>query len=371
MDAEGEPPVAADGEFGDHEDLPTSEDDAGEEGTSDPIEHSLDEELPAMDADDEGDFEDALLLETSEIAQDAHSLRWADAAWSECSSLNKSFTWVVGEGAPMAALVWLVASDVIAGLTESGSLWVSRDGGRTGARARGDFAHLVAPTGDGEPPFLALSHGPGGKSMIWVGNPAGQLAVSLDFGDSFRACSGTGRPIVALTTREDGSLVALARKGATMELLTSTDGTTWFAQRVSGDVAALGSPKVSRARWMACHGVQVAVGDNLGALHSRDGKHFVRVPGTAGATVGVFAGADSKATLVLSGSFGDDDEVYLVRVLHEAPAEIVAEIAPGVTSSEPGFAVLGLSWLEEAGAVRVLRATGAVVWGPAAAVPAK
>ena len=48
-----------------------------------------------------------------------------------------------------------------------------------------------------------------------------------------------------------------------------------------------------------------------------------------------------------------------------APAEIVAEIAPGVTSSEPGSAVLGLSWLEEPGAVRVLRATGAAVWGPA------
>ena len=46
------------------------------------------------------------------------------------------------------------------------------------------------------------------------------------------------------------------------------------------------------------------------------------------------------------------------------PPRIVAEIAPGVTSSEPGFAVLGLSWLEEAGAVRVLRAAGAVVWGP-------
>ena len=36
VDAEGEPPVATDGEFGNHEDLPTSEDDAGEEGRAMP-----------------------------------------------------------------------------------------------------------------------------------------------------------------------------------------------------------------------------------------------------------------------------------------------------------------------------------------------
>src|SRR5688572_13074962 len=46
------------------DDLPPSADDAGEEGTTDAVEQSLDEELPALDADDEGDFEDALLLET-------------------------------------------------------------------------------------------------------------------------------------------------------------------------------------------------------------------------------------------------------------------------------------------------------------------
>jgi hypothetical protein len=323
-----------------------------------------------MDADDEGDFEDALLLETSEVAQDPESLRWADAAWSECSSLSRSFTWAASEDDPLMAMDSLAALDVIVGISQSGALWISRDGGQTAARARGGFERVVAPTGNDEAPFVALATSPGGKMVLWVGNPAGQLAASHDFGDSFHACVGLGRPIVALATREDGSLVALARKGATMELLASSDGATWFTQRVSGDIAALASPKHRRARWMACRGVAVAVGDNLGALLSRDGSHFARVPGTSGATAGVFAGTDGRAPLVLSGSFGDDDEVHLVRVAHEAPPEIVAEVAPGTASraASGGSIVRALAWLEEPGAVRVLLAGSAVVWRPLAAV---
>jgi hypothetical protein len=367
--AEGEPTVGTDDDFDDHEDLAPSEDDAGEEGTTDPIEHSLDEELPAMDADDEGDFEDALLLEVTEVAHNAETLRWADAAWSECSSLKRSFSWTAGENDPLVAISSLGALDLIVAIAESGALWVSRDGGRTAARARGVFEHLVTSTGDGEPPFAALGKSPGG-TVLWVGNAAGQIAASHDFGDSFQACSGVGRPIVALATREDGSLVVLARKGAMMELLASADGATWFTQRISGDIAALASPNLPRARWMTCRGVSVAVGDNLGALQSRDGRHFVRVPATAGATAGVFAGSDSRAPLVLSGSFGDDDELHLVRVPHEAPPEIVAEVASGAKFGETGVGsvVLGLSWLEEPGAVTVLLAGGAVVWGPPGAV---
>src|SRR6266542_1771932 len=44
-------PGLGDGEFDLDDDLPASEDDSGEEGTSDPIEQSLDEPLPALDAD--------------------------------------------------------------------------------------------------------------------------------------------------------------------------------------------------------------------------------------------------------------------------------------------------------------------------------
>ncbi len=364
--AEGEPPAGG-GDFDDHEDLPPSDDDDGEEGTSDPIEHSLDEELPAMDADDEGDFEDALLLEGREVAPDVESLRWADAAWSESSSLNTAFSWAANENDPLVAVSMLSALDVLVALARSGALWVSRDGGKTATRARGAYES------HGEPPFASLAASVSGKTALWIGHATGQLTVSRDLGESFQACPGVGWPLVALATREDGSVVALVRKGVALELLTSADGTTWFSERVSGDVAALASPNVSRARWMACRGAAVAVGDNLGALISRDGKHFVRIPGTAGATAGTFAGADGRAPLMLAGALGDDDELHLVRVAAGASAEIVGEIAPGTALGETGrgAVALGLAWLEERGAVRVLLFDGSVVWGPRSVTPPK
>jgi hypothetical protein len=78
--------MAGDNDFDLDEEPPSSDDDAGEEGTTDPIEHSLDEDLPALDADEEGDFEDALLLEVGIAAAHTTSKRWADALWEERSS---------------------------------------------------------------------------------------------------------------------------------------------------------------------------------------------------------------------------------------------------------------------------------------------
>src|SRR5258708_18351718 len=71
--AEGEPPPLTEGDFDDHQDLPASDDDAGEEGTTDPIAHSLDQELPAMDADDAGDFENAFVFVSGECGADAQA----------------------------------------------------------------------------------------------------------------------------------------------------------------------------------------------------------------------------------------------------------------------------------------------------------
>jgi hypothetical protein len=347
-EADGEPLVGADGDFGDHEDLPDSEDDAGEEGTTDPIEHSLDEELPAMDADDEGDFEDTLLLEAGEVERDLETVRWADVAWSERPSLHRSFAWVVDEPETLTLLASCLAWELIVAIAKRGKIWVSRNGGRTVQRADAVFGD---ETGD-DPRELLLALAPI-SGAVWIGKHSGQLAVSHDLGESFRSCA-VGRPIAGLAAREDGSVVALCRGESAMELLTSSDGVTWFAQKAIGDIAALAGR--ARAPWMTCRGASVAVGDERGAIVSRDGRHFTRIPGTAGGVAGVFAGADPKAPLIIAGSFGDDDEVHLVRVAHDGLPEIVAEL--GARSP-----VLGLAWLEEPGAVQVLLAEGTLVWG--------
>ena len=116
--------------------------------------------------------------------------------------------------------------------------------------------------------------------------------------------------------------MALARKGTTMEL--SLDRRHDMVHRAgSGDVAALGSSKVSRARWMACHGMQVAV-ETILAPPLPGRQALVRVPGTAGATVGASGGNRFE---------GDSRSLGIVRRRRErstgarpanAPAEIVA-----------------------------------------------
>jgi hypothetical protein len=354
---DGEPTGLGEVDFDDHEELPASDDDAGEEGTTDPVEHSLDEELPAMDADDDGDFEDEELLQTGEIPHDAESLRWADAGWSERLSLGRAPSWSTGDDDPLVAITSLPEVELLVAVAKSGALWVSRDGDMAAVRARGDYDHVA--THDGEAPFV-LATIRSGVTTIWLGDTAGRLVASDDYGASFRRCVGLGRPVLALSTREDGSLVALASHGATLEVLTSSDGATWFGQRVTGDIAAFGALNAARARWMVCRGAAVAIGDALGALVARDGRHFIRVPATDGAVAAVFGGVDARAPLVLAGPFGDDDELHLLRVPFDAPPEIVAELpSRGVA--------LGLAWLAARGAALVLLHDRAVVWGPPAA----
>src|SRR6185436_295532 len=139
------------------ENLPTSDDDAGEEGTNDPIEHSLEEDLPALDADDEGDFEDTLLLEVRIPAGAPSSVRWADALWEEQSGLERALAWPLGDDDAVigACLAVTAASEIVAAVTERSALLV---------RAR-DAAAVASPPGERGPWLLTLSAG--AHPVLW------------------------------------------------------------------------------------------------------------------------------------------------------------------------------------------------------------
>ena len=95
--------------------------------------------------------------------------------------------------------------------------------------------------------------------------------------------------------------------------------------------------------WLALAGSAVAIGDASGVWLSRDGQHFVRVPGSAGATAGAFAGHGSDAPLVLAGELGEQPETYyLVRAQEGTPPEILAEVGMHDSDDEPR--VLALNW---------------------------
>jgi hypothetical protein len=218
---------------------------------------------------------------------------------------------------------------------------------------------------DGTPTFLAVA---GRHPVIWVAGRAGQLARSADFGHTWGRCAGLGRPVLALGTREDGSVSALARRGDVLEMLTSADGTRWFAQRISVEMPPA-SRGVNAAVWLSHRGPAIAVGHAGGVFISRDGKRFTKVGGSAGPMAGTFAGTGADSPLVFAcASTQNDEAIQLVRVGFDGRAEIIAELVPADDADErvDPQKVLALVWDDAEGTVRVVFAAHLSAWGPAA-----
>jgi photosystem II stability/assembly factor-like uncharacterized protein len=358
-DAPLEAPGSEDGDLDIDDDLPASDEDAGEEGTSDPIEHSLDEELPALDADDEGDFEDDLLREVQLAASPKDTPRWADVLWEQTRP-SRPLAWPLAEDDTVVAMSAAVAANsyVLAAASDGAVLLASLADSKTKFAAR--VVH--PPVDDGGPLMLALSGA--GHPAIWVSTRAGELAKSTDLGETWVRCAALGRPILALASREDGSVSVLARKGDAAELLTSADGTRWFAQRVTLE---LQTESHDGRVWVAHRGAAIAVGDAGGVSSARDGRHFTRLEGSAGATAGTFAGTTADAPLLLAGALIEgDDDLHLARVPRDGAVEIVAEIKPPVSDDEVSDLprVWLLAWHDESQSVSVGLAGHLSTWAP-------
>jgi hypothetical protein len=349
-DADAEGPTASDHDLDIDED-PAGAEDLGEEGTADPIEYSLDEELPALDADAEGDFEDALL---SELRADGDaSTRFADPVWEATS--HSTWVWPDDDDEVSAMLVQ-VAPHLLVALTSAGSVLMSSDGRTPAVRVSAIPDEVRSPDSR---LFLACS---GVHPVLWIADSRGKLVKSADLGQSWESCAGPGRPILALATHEDGSLSALAESGTAIELLTSRDGVRWFAQRIGVELHA-GLAAQKRAPIWLCHrGGATAIGDRSGVWVSRDGASFARVAGSAGATAGVFAGSRTQAPLLFVTAPGDARAVHLIRAARGEAPEIVAELEPRGMSGEGE--VLGLAWDDAEGEARLAFATELVAVKP-------
>jgi hypothetical protein len=359
---DGEGPAVSDADVDIDEDLPTSGDDAGEEGTTDPIEHSLDEDLPALDSDDEGDFEDALLLEVGLAAASLEASRWANPAWEERPGSSRLLSWPVAEDDSPAALSILPSANLLAAATVRGALVVSG----ADEKMTSCTAAARAALDDGTPTFVAIA---GRQPVIWMAGRAGQLARSADLGKTWHRCAGLGRPVLALGTREDGSVSALARHGEVLEILTSADGTRWFAQRISAEMPPVSRSGSNGMVWITHRGPAVAIGHAGGVWISRDGKHYAMVAGSAASIAGTFAGPAADAALVFACTSAQNDETtHLVRVNPDGTAEIIAELGLAEASDErvDPARVLALAWDEMQATVRVVFATHICAWGPAA-----
>jgi hypothetical protein len=195
-----------------------------------------------------------------------------------------------------------------------------------------------------------------------VADGQGRLAKSTDLGQRWQRCPGPGRPILALSTHEDGRLSALARNGTTTELLTSTDGAIWIAQRISVDLHVDEAAPSGAHVWLCHRGGSTAIADKLGFWVSRGGAHFIRMPGALGPSTGAFAGAAADSPLLVVTSPSESRAIQLVRLSPGEPPEIVGEIEPRLAAGEGG--VLAMAWDESAGGVRLAMATELVSMAP-------
>ena len=176
------------------DELPPSADDEGEEGTTDAVEQSIDEELPALDADDEGDFEDALLLETGLMDAPVEGTRWADEPWARVASADRALVLAVPDDDAVAGMAMCVAPEFLVSVTVAGRLLV--DGGTIGSRG----GWLLPPAlagGKAGSPLLGLMRGDH-SAVLCVVNRTGQLAQSIDLGRTWSAPADLGKSILAL-----------------------------------------------------------------------------------------------------------------------------------------------------------------------------
>jgi hypothetical protein len=346
-DADGEGADSGDDELDFDDEDEENEDDRGEEGTADPVEYSIDEELPALDADADGDFEDALL---AELRLDGGApARFADPVW-EATSVS-AWTLLEEDDDDIVAMLAQVAPHLLVALTSSGNVLMPSDGRHAAARVAS-----VPDDVKGERLFVACS---GIHPVLWIANGRGALIKSADLGQTWEPCAGPGRPILALAAHEDGSLSALAESACAAELLTSRDGVRWFAQHVGVELSA----KSAGGRIWLCHrGGATAIGEPSGVWVSRDGAAFARIADSAASSAGVFAGTTSQVPLLFVTGPADDRGVHLIRAARAEAPEIVVELEPRGLSGEGG--VLAVAWDEAEGAARLAFATEIVAVKP-------
>jgi hypothetical protein len=349
---DGDAPGVSESDLDLDDDLPPSADDAGEEGTNDAVDQSIDEELPALDADDEGDFEDALLLETGLMVAPPEGPRWAADRWERVSSGDRTLALAVPDDDAVASMAMCVAPPLLVSVTAAGRLLV--EGDAVDARA-GRFVPSALLAGKSGPPLLALrSADP--SAVLWAASLGGLVARSTDLGRSWSPPVDVGKPVSALALGADGSLGLLAIRGETAEILTSTDGLNWVAR----PVAAGGVPfPLTGVCWLAVGTASFAIGDATGVWVARQDGDFVRVTSVSTTTTGLFIGSAPDAPLVFAEPGVDIDEnARLVRVAGDGRVEILIEIAPPEADdrSEPP-SVVAMAWEESTDSLRVAFST--------------
>jgi hypothetical protein len=326
--------------------------DGGDEGPVGADEELREADLPELDADEEGDLDDAALVDPGFAADEPVGLPWAAEPWSHV-------------GAPVG-----LASATAVACAGRGALAAGREEGRDAELVRIDLegiAQGVASAGLDASDVKALAV-EGDVVAALLGR--GSLVLSRDGGASFApATEGLAATDVVLVAgtpwvRTRGGALAAVRGGA-VDVEAPPAGARWtlraLAHDVGGGVAALAADDAGRVSGLvrargtddgavenealvtpepvgpgavlAVRGAHVAYTGRRGGIVRRGADGAWAVHRWDGQVTGL-AFVDDAGTLVAATYSEADDTTALVRLDAGARAEVVARLGPA--RAEPG-----------------------------------
>jgi hypothetical protein len=255
--------------------------DAGDEGPIDPDEELRDEDLPALDADEAGDVDEALLMDPSFASDEAHGLPWASGPWERV-------------GAPLPLV----------------------------------RAYAVACAGRGA---VVVGRAEGGGVELW----------RIDLEGASQALPGRGLDVASVRGLEGGGLNAaqsvMASTESGVRFISTDGGVTFLAQPVPAAVpAALAMPADARVPVLSAGRAGHA------AFAARGGGVIRRGEGGGGGEATLHAWGGRVTALVfldddgrmLAATYSDaDDTTALVHLDVAGAASVVARI--GATRADP------------------------------------
>ena len=299
-------PGVGDEDFGLGADESKSDIDGGEEGPDAADEELREEDLPELDADDEGELEDPALGERwlvgalSEVVTEEARPAWDDRAWDRVALVARAALDAAGVAA--GAVTALSAADglVVLATDRDPRVYASSDDGKTFAVK--DGWHCRAHT-------------------LFAGDTlpeSGALAATVER---------DGTPVVLL--RGDGDDLAISRGKEGAEPVP-----------VAADVAVL--PNMAIA--VASRAPALALGQHgAGAYRALDGVAWSRIEGTASTTALAFV--DDAGTLLVALYSPAEERTWLVRVGADGVAHTVAELG-GDDTDDLDVRVHAIAWDE-------------------------
>jgi hypothetical protein len=372
-----EEPGVGDEDFGlGSADASKDELDAGDEGPLDEDDALREEDLPQLDADDEGTLEDAALVEAGFAADEPPSLRWAAEPWPRVGApvdlLSASAVACAGRGAMVAGRTEEGAAELVrvdlegtsqslsaAGLNVAGVCALAVDGDRVVALVEGGRILLSR---DGGVRFAPALEGVVAAGILLVG---GALWVRAAGGVVLR-CANVGVRLQRGSTRGTAAAIAADIAGAVWGLVADDAGRVRaladLSSREPSDDVTVGErspsalPDARMPAVLAVRGEHAAYAGRRGIvrrLASRAWETHVWEGRVAG-----LAFLDDAGTLVAATCSDSDDTTALVRLDAEGVATIVARIGPAGSHRDSDAGVLDVAYDDTRGVVWVAGAFG-------------